>query len=379
MIKKTKILMVDDDIRVLNGYKRILGRDFDIKMAHDPVVGLKILKSEDDIAVVISDYMMPKVDGNLLFEVAKEISPDTVRIMLSGNADLNTAVEAINKSNVYKLLVKPFPATELRSIIFDAIKIYNKNVELRDIEDNIFLVASSIIKNLVAMLSPRDGFFVNNITYITKVIVNHLPYSKPKKIIIASYLSQLGFINLPNELKSKIYNKKQLKSDEVKAIEEHPVFAKKIVLKKAFLVDIANGISYQGKTFVQASSIKDKLTADIAMVLRVAIDYTLNLIYYDSNKRAIKELKRNFMLYDPKILKVLEDYVASMDDNYNIVEISPMDVKEGMIVARDFFNTANELLITKGSVITSPIKLKLITSCHFNMCKQKLLVKIKEG
>lgn len=378
MIKKTKILMVDDDVRVLNGYKRILGKDFDVKMARDPVVGLKILKSEDDIAVIISDYMMPKVDGNLFFKVAKEISPDSIRIMLSGNADLTTAVSSINKSSVYKLLIKPFPATELKKIIFEAIKIYNKNIELKDIEDNIFLVASSIIKNLVAMLSPRDGFFVNNITYITKIIVHKLPYLKPKKIIIASYLSQLGFINLPDEIKSKIYNKKQLNADEVKALEEHPIFAKKIVMKKAFLIDIAKGISYQNKTFVQASSIKDKLTADIAMVLKAAIDYTLDLIYYDSNKRAIKELKRNFMLYDPKILKILEEYVLSLGDNYNIIEISPMDAKEGMIIARDFFNTSNELLITKGSIVTSTIKLKLVTSCHFNMCKEKLLVKIKE-
>jgi len=370
--------MIDDDIRVLNGYKRVLGREFDIKMAHDPVIGLKILKSEEDIAVIISDYMMPKVDGNLLFEVAKEISPHTIRIMLSGNADLTTAVDAINKSSVYKLLIKPFPANELKKIIFEAIKVYNKNIESKDILDDTFLVASSIIKNLVAMLSPRDGFYVNNITYMTKIIVNNMNYIQPKKIIIASYLSQLGFINLPTEIKSKIYYKKQLKNNEVKVIEEHPNFAKKIILKKAFLMDIANGISFQNKTFVQVSSIKDKLTADIAMVLRVAIDYTLDLIYYDSDKRALRELKRNFMLYDPKILKVLEVYVTSLDDDYNIVEISPMDVKDGMIIARDFFNASNELLITKGSVVTSSIRLKLITACHFNMCKTKLLVKIKE-
>ena len=377
-VKKTKILMIDDDIRVLNGYKRVLGREFDIKMAHDPVIGLKILKSEEDIAVIISDYMMPKVDGNLLFEVAKEISPHTIRIMLSGNADLTTAVDAINKSSVYKLLIKPFPANELKKIIFEAIKVYNKNIESKDILDDTFLVASSIIKNLVAMLSPRDGFYVNNITYMTKIIVNNMNYIQPKKIIIASYLSQLGFINLPTEIKSKIYYKKQLKNNEVKVIEEHPNFAKKIILKKAFLMDIANGISFQNKTFVQVSSIKDKLTADIAMVLRVAVDYTIDLIYYDSDKRALRELKRNFMLYDPKILKVLEVYVTSLDDDYNIVEISPMDVKDGMIIARDFFNASNELLITKGSVVTSSIRLKLITACHFNMCKTKLLVKIKE-
>ena len=102
-MEKTKILMVDDDIRVLNGYKRVLGRDFDIKMAHDPVIGLKILKNNKDIAVIISDFMMPKVDGNLFFEVAKEISPDSIRIMLSGNADLSVAVDAINKSQVSKM------------------------------------------------------------------------------------------------------------------------------------------------------------------------------------------------------------------------------------------------------------------------------------
>jgi FixJ family two-component response regulator len=376
-IKKSKILFIDDDIRILSGYKRILDKDFDVKMAHDPIIGLKILKSEDDIAVIVSDFMMPKVDGNLLFEVAKDISPHSIRIMLSGNADLSTAVDAINKSAVYKLLIKPFPTTELRGILFDALKLYKKNIESKDIEDNVFLIASDIINDLVSMLSPRDGFFINSIVDTTQIIVDRLNYLQPKKIIIASYLSQLGFINMPNEIKSKVYNKKQLTKDEVQALEHHPEFAKKIVLKKAFLMDIANGISFQNKNFVQATSIKDKLTSDIAMVLRVSIDFTLNLNYYDSHKRAIKELKRNFMLYDPKILKVLEEYVDLMSDNYDIEEISPIDVKDGMIVARDFFNVSNELLITKGSVISSSLKLKLMTSCHFNMCKNKILVKVK--
>ena len=377
-MKKVKVLLIDDDIRVLNGYKRILEKFFDVKMAHNPIVGLKILKKEGDIAVVISDFMMPKVDGNLFFEAAREISPNSVRIMLSGNADLSTAVDAINKSAVYKLLIKPYPASDLKDVIFEAIEIYNEQVERGSLQNRTYLLISDTLKDFISIMNPRDGYFVNSIIEITETITKRIKFKNSSKIIIAASLSQLGFISLPTEIKSKVYNKKKLTPNETNSVEQHPKFAKEVVLKKPILSDLAAGIEAQNKDFIRASSIRDKLSSDIARILRISIDFSINLIYYDSYKRAIKELERNYFIYDPQLLKVLKDYTEMKNENYTIMEVSPMDVKEGMIVARDYMNSLNELLITKGSLITSSLKLKLMGAYRFNTCKDKILVKVKE-
>lgn len=106
LASEERILLVDDDPNVLSGYRRHLGRRYPLSTALSGAEALEILSGEP-AAVVIADMRMPKMNGvQLLAEVEKR-SPDTVRMMLTGNADQETAVLAVNRGRVFRFLTKP--------------------------------------------------------------------------------------------------------------------------------------------------------------------------------------------------------------------------------------------------------------------------------
>jgi len=123
-----KILFVDDDINVLRGYKRTYRRRFDIKTAVSGEEGLqKIRETDEPFAVIISDLAMPEMNGIDFLSAAGKISPDSVKIMVTGSADLSPAVEAVNRGIIYRFLTKPCDQKKLIITVEEALKFRQKN------------------------------------------------------------------------------------------------------------------------------------------------------------------------------------------------------------------------------------------------------------
>jgi diguanylate cyclase (GGDEF)-like protein len=122
----SKVLLVDDDTNVLKGYSRGLRKQFRLETASSAQQALEILASCNDFAVVISDMRMPSMSGLELLSRVRELNPDTVRIMLTGNADQQTVIDAINQGEIYKFLTKPCDVATVGEAIADGIQRYKK-------------------------------------------------------------------------------------------------------------------------------------------------------------------------------------------------------------------------------------------------------------
>lgn len=108
------VLFVDDEENILSALTRLFRKeDYEILTATSGIAGLKILE-EKNVALIISDHRMPVMTGVEFLARAKEISPDTIRIMLTGYADLEAAISAINKGEVYRFISKPWNDEELK-------------------------------------------------------------------------------------------------------------------------------------------------------------------------------------------------------------------------------------------------------------------------
>src|SRR3989304_3060935 len=112
-----KILFVDDDINILAAYRRQFHGQFQLETAPSGTEGLEYLVQPEGIAVVVADYRMPGMDGVQFLRKAREIAPDTVRMMLTGYAELSQAIEAVNEGSIFRFLTKPCsPETLLQAI-----------------------------------------------------------------------------------------------------------------------------------------------------------------------------------------------------------------------------------------------------------------------
>jgi FixJ family two-component response regulator/GGDEF domain-containing protein len=102
-----KILFVDDEPAVLDGYRRMLHREFEVDTAVGGEVGLSMIHDCGPYCVVISDMRMPGMNGAEFLYQVRQKSPDTVRMLLTGGTDLNAAIDAVNEGNIFRFLTKP--------------------------------------------------------------------------------------------------------------------------------------------------------------------------------------------------------------------------------------------------------------------------------
>jgi CheY-like chemotaxis protein len=126
---KDKILLVDDDAMVLAGLKRQLRGQFRIETAQSGDEALKIIDENGPFAVVVSDYYMPGMNGIDFLCKVKKVDPDTVRMMLTGSADMSTAIQAVNEGSIFQFHPKPCPADTLGQAIKSGIDKYRKTTD----------------------------------------------------------------------------------------------------------------------------------------------------------------------------------------------------------------------------------------------------------
>lgn len=117
MGEKIKILLVDDEENIRNALKRVLKREgYEIYSMAGGVEALAQIKNISP-DVIISDFMMPEMNGIEFLNRAREILPEVVRIILTAHADIEMAVKAINEAGVYRLLTKPWDDAELKIML----------------------------------------------------------------------------------------------------------------------------------------------------------------------------------------------------------------------------------------------------------------------
>ena len=101
-----KILIVDDDINILKASERCLRKQFDLEIAKGGKEGLSVIAEKGPFSVIVSDLLMPGMNGFEFMENAGKLSPHSVFIMLSGHADLDASLKALNEGNIFKFFAK---------------------------------------------------------------------------------------------------------------------------------------------------------------------------------------------------------------------------------------------------------------------------------
>ncbi|RZM78893.1 SpoIIE family protein phosphatase [Leptolyngbya iicbica] len=117
---RLKLMVVDDEPDNLDLLYRAFRRDFEVYRAEDGFKALELLNTAGEMAVIISDQRMPRMNGTEFLSRTVEQFPDTIRIVLTGYTDVQDLVEAINSGKVFKYITKPWNPQELKSVVMQA-------------------------------------------------------------------------------------------------------------------------------------------------------------------------------------------------------------------------------------------------------------------
>jgi putative two-component system response regulator len=205
-----KILFVDDEPLLLDSVLRNFKAKFPLETAESGPQGLKRIKENGPFAVVVSDFRMPRMDGVSFMEQVAVLSPATVRIMLTGAADLPTAMRAINEGNIFRFLTKPCPVDLLEKALQDALRQYKlvqterEYYALKRWNDSL----EGLLKALVRLTEAKDPYTAGHQIRVAQLAVAiagelGLPRETVEEISISAQVHDLGKIYVPAEFLNK--------------------------------------------------------------------------------------------------------------------------------------------------------------------------------
>lgn len=147
------VLCVDDDPHVLVALRRTLSRHFSVDIANGGGQGLELL-GKKRYAVVIVDMKMPEMSGTEFLRRARELAPETARILLTGNADFESAVLATNDGGIFRFACKPYNPVEFPNLVADAVHHHHLLMAEKDVAHQTLAGAANLLLQLATLLSP---------------------------------------------------------------------------------------------------------------------------------------------------------------------------------------------------------------------------------
>jgi FixJ family two-component response regulator len=243
-----RVLFVDDEQNVLDGIRRQLRNRLDIETANGAAAGLALIESAGPFAVVVSDMRMPEMNGARFLARVNEIAPQTVRMVLSGQADLDSTVAAVNDGHIFRFLLKPCDTEQLIQSINCGIEQYRLVNAEKHLLENTLNATVQVLVEVLGLINPVAQRRARQIEKYTKAATLALKLPDAWKYDLAGMLSNLGCITLPGETLNKVYGGRQLTDEENRLYSSHPEVARRLLGQIPRLEDVAGMVGGQRVT-----------------------------------------------------------------------------------------------------------------------------------
>jgi response regulator RpfG family c-di-GMP phosphodiesterase len=240
-----KILLVDDDLNILDGYQRSLHREFHLETASSGNQALQLIAHKGPYAVVVSDMRMPGMDGIQLLGKVKTQSPDTVRIMLTGTGDLETAIQAVNEGNIFRFLSKPCHKDVMSRTLTAALLQYRLVTAEKDLLERTLHGSIQVLTEVLSLVSPSAFARAMRARRYIHHLAEVLHLENAWQYEIAALMSQLGCVTLPPEIIETVYAGQKLSAEEQAQYDAHPSIAGELLSRIPRLEPIGWMIKYQ--------------------------------------------------------------------------------------------------------------------------------------
>jgi CheY-like chemotaxis protein len=355
-----KILLVDDESNVLEGYRRSLSREFPMETVLGGQAALTLVAQNGPYAVVISDMRMPGMDGLQLLTAIKAQWPDTVRVMLTGNADMETAVNAINEGSIFRFLNKPCSKEVMAKTLTAALVQYRLVTAEKQLLEHTLSGSIQVLTEVLSLVNPAAFSRAERARRYIHHIVIAMKLGNPWQYDVAAMMSQLGCVTLPPETIAAVYAGEKLTANEEAQYDAHPQVAYDLLSKIPRMEPVAWMIQHQNQPLPEAGP-GDTQPVDIRQgseILRLTLAYEKLIHKGTSRTEAVHTLSRQNKGFSPEFFQAL----VTLDPNAEEGEIRKCRIDNlmpGMIIQQEVRTPDGLLLVSKGQEVTPPLAVKL--------------------
>jgi CheY-like chemotaxis protein len=360
-VMSEKILLVDDEPNVLRACERLLHDRFDTDAAVGAADALAAIKTKGPYAVVLSDMKMPQMDGLQLLTRVKILSPDTIRIMLTGYADVQTALIAVNEGNIYRFLTKPCSKTTLVSALTAGVTQYRLVTSEKDLLEKTLSGCLAVLTEVLSMASPSAFSRALRLRRYMGHIATKLALPNRWKFELAAMLSQLGCVTMPPETIDAVYAGRPLPPKEQALYDTHPKIACDLLRNIPRMESIAAMIANQNQPTALEGDLSDREQEETrlgAVLLAAVLDFDARLRQGSSRTEAAYAIGRQHTDLDPQVMMALVE--VEPESHEREVRKCPLEqIAPGMVIDEDVRTDTGTLIIGKNQEVTSAVILKL--------------------
>ena len=355
MDENVHVLFVDDEPRVTEALAMNLRRYFRVSTASNGQAGLAIIDSDDPPIIVVSDMRMPEMNGAVFLSQVRELAPHTVRILLTGQADIQSAVAAVNHGQIFRFLTKPCKTEILVASIRAAAE------QHRLITTEQVLLAQTLrgsihaLTDILSLTNPLAFGRAIRLKQLCADVVAALALPLSWQIDVAAMLSQIGCITLASDTHEKIYYGRPLTHEEAERVRHLPTLAVQLLDKiprleavRAILLSEPDNFDGTGNA---PGAPKGQAIPLGARILKIAGDYAMLEAAGHEPDAALSILQKRHGKYDPNILAAF-GRAKTASPARAISEIHLSAVRPGMYLAHGVSSTSGMLLVARGQEVT---------------------------
>jgi response regulator RpfG family c-di-GMP phosphodiesterase len=349
---------VDDEPLVLQGLRRTLRPHFDVAVAQNGLEALGVLREGAPFAVIVSDMRMPGMDGARFLMRAREVVPDSVRILLTGHADMESALAAVNQGQIFRFLTKPCPAEDLISALQAGAEQFRLIHAERELLEQTLTGAVKALAEVLALSNPTAFGRGARVHRTVAGLCARLRPPDVWAIEVAAQLSQIGCIQLPAELAEKVYFGRPLSPDEQALADRGPVLADQLLANIPRLEPVRAILAAQGGRGDGGAATGQAPPPLGAQLLRIALDLDTLEAGGLRSLDALAVLKSRPGAYHAPAMKELEAELTARSAA-EVLELRLEQVRPGMQLAEDLHSRGGLLLMARGFVVSQGLLMKL--------------------
>jgi CheY-like chemotaxis protein len=351
------ILCVDDEPAVLEGLQLNLRKTGNVSVAVGGKEGLAWLASHTPPAVVVSDMRMPGMDGVEFLSRFRESSPDTTRLLLTGQADLTSAIDAVNRGAIFRFLTKPCPKSDLVSAVTAGIEQHRLVTAEKVLLEQTLKGCAQALVDLLALADPVGFGRAQRIRHLAVGLSVELGSAPTWQMDIAGLLAQVGCVTLDPELGGKLRDGKTLDKEEQNQVDRLPAVAVKLLQGIPRLEEVRGLLNASLPD--QLGSGKGDAWAQGGRILRLATELEPLAEDTNVNARALAALKARWQSFDPDLAAALQRYLDQASGPAEVQPISVGGLHLGLIFAEDVRTKGGMMLVARGSSVTEGLMEKL--------------------
>lgn len=384
------VLILDDDKIILIALRETIAPEgYEVVTVDRPKDAIRLMR-ERDFSIIISDQRMPEMTGLEFFQQAKLIRPQASRILITGVLTLNTIIQAVNEGEIFRFVAKPWIREEIIATIHNAqqrydlitanqrlqedalqlneiltetnAKLEEKVAELERTHEELDQAHVALSKNfdhslqlylrLLESYHPLLGEETRAVVELCQRMIDLGKFSEAEAhtLKVSAWMKNIGLLGIPRELLMRYRQyRSELSRDEIARVENTPVFAQSLASFVDHLKDVGVTIRSQYERW-DGQGFPDGLAGDLiprqARYLAVAVYYVeCGLSREEALARILDESGHRFW---PEAVQLFVEATRPWRMPRTLREVTPAELRTGMVLAKDVYSAAGLLLIPAG-------------------------------